>query len=89
MKIKIGFVTNSSSTSYLILMKKEDYEEAANAVLTTDEKQNYYFYDTTIFGVKAKIMLMTDYDYGDILEEDEVFKKLKEYLGDRFYHYEA
>lgn len=82
MKIRNGFVSNSSSSSFLILVEKEDYmkfyntlSDAEKSVINYVQRGTEKFLDrdiVVISGVEGNYSTFEDYD-GDIPEEYEEY----------------
>lgn len=79
MKIRSGFVSNSSSSSFLVIMKKEDYQKVASTFTPVQKALANHF------NITEKKILDTDcviykntygnYGYSEWLEWDAVEKE--------------
>lgn len=87
MKIRHGFVTNSSSTSFLLIVRKDDFDEAIKDMDRDDVNQLKWLDDTTMFDIPIKITAFDTTDDDDPMEVNKAYIHLKERLGERMFIY--
>ena len=70
MKIRQGFVSNSSSSSFVILCKGDLHKEVLTQLNTVSEKSMFYQHNLNLLG--ALLFLAEEQDYEDFVEEYDI-----------------
>jgi hypothetical protein len=65
MKVRQGFVSNSSSSSFMICLRKEDYKEVFNSLSKLEQElvKHLHPIDKKVFGLDLKIISGTSGNY--------------------------